>query len=180
MRYRIVSKKPQSGHIVGGWMCPPFFTAKLDIFSQNNPIRYKVKWLDINKVEEFMLLTIKSAFTWREWIGREHNGAKDPPVCPQLENNTVIGEEDCLVLNIFTPSSAVGQLPVMVYVHGGGFVMGSGSEYGGDLLVEKDVILVTLNYRYVYGIRLKCEPSQDHAFFSKLVGRILYMHICYH
>lgn len=40
-------------------------------------------------------------------------------------------------------------LPVMVYIHGGGFRFGSGSSYffGGDYLVEKDVVIVTINYR---------------------------------
>ena len=70
-------------------------------------------------------------------------------MCPQLHGETVVGEEDCLVLNIFTPDSTAGLLPVMVFVHGGGFVMGSSdpSVYGPDLLVEKDIILVTINYR---------------------------------
>lgn len=40
-------------------------------------------------------------------------------------------------------------LPVFVWIHGGGFVCGSGSTllYGPDYLVEKDVIVVTINYR---------------------------------
>ena len=40
--------------------------------------------------------------------------------------------------------------PVMVFVHGGAFVKGSSSplKLGPDFLIEKDVILVTLNYRY--------------------------------
>lgn len=35
----------------------------------------------------------------------------------------------------------------MVYIHGGAFYLGSGDGHGPDLLVNKDVILVTLNYR---------------------------------
>lgn len=38
-------------------------------------------------------------------------------------------------------------LPVMVYIHGGGFFSGSGSEYEPKYLIRKDVILVTFNYR---------------------------------
>lgn len=40
-------------------------------------------------------------------------------------------------------------LPVMVYIHGGGFTFGSGDDdtYGPDYLVERDVVLVTVNYR---------------------------------
>lgn len=39
------------------------------------------------------------------------------------------------------------KLPVMVFVHGGGFYSGSSTGYGPDFLVEHDVILVTVNYR---------------------------------
>ena len=43
----------------------------------------------------------------------------------------------------------VGQLPVMVWVHGGGFVSGDGGDrlYGPRYLLDRDVILVTFNYR---------------------------------
>jgi para-nitrobenzyl esterase len=59
--------------------------------------------------------------------------------------------EDCLFLNVYTPASATprSKLPVMVWIHGGGFVAGSGSEprYSNSALVAKNVILITLNYR---------------------------------
>jgi para-nitrobenzyl esterase len=59
--------------------------------------------------------------------------------------------EDCLYLNVYTPISATpaSHLPVMVWVHGGGFLAGAGSEprYSNSTLVAKGVILVTLNYR---------------------------------
>lgn len=35
----------------------------------------------------------------------------------------------------------------MVYIHGGGFIMGASFKYSPDLFIENDVILVTLNYR---------------------------------
>lgn len=65
------------------------------------------------------------------------------------------GSEDCLFLNIFTtylPDNVVAsQLkPVMFYIHGGGFLSGSGSlsEYdGGNLASRGDVVVVTINYR---------------------------------
>lgn len=62
----------------------------------------------------------------------------------------VVGTEDCLVLNIYTPLPISNQaLPVMVFIHGGGFRDGSGSPfiYGPDYLTKHGVILVTLNYR---------------------------------
>jgi len=58
--------------------------------------------------------------------------------------------EDCLYLNIWTPAKKFGVgLPVMVWIHGGGFTYGSASlpEYDGRHLAQKDVVVVTLNYR---------------------------------
>lgn len=59
--------------------------------------------------------------------------------------------EDCLVLNVWTPEDPTpGSLPVMVWLHGGAFVMGAGSVpwYDGTALVRRgDVVVVTLNHR---------------------------------
>ena len=57
-------------------------------------------------------------------------------------------DEDCLYLNVWTPSLE-GALPVMVWIHGGGFEMGSGSSplYDGTSFARDGVVLVTLNYR---------------------------------
>jgi para-nitrobenzyl esterase len=59
--------------------------------------------------------------------------------------------EDCLFLNVFTPSSAKagGKLPVMFWIHGGGFAAGASSEprHHGDFLPLQGVVLVTINYR---------------------------------
>ena len=58
-------------------------------------------------------------------------------------------DEDCLTLNVFTPSLD-GERPVMVWIHGGGFTGGSGSVpwYDGSALVRGgDVVVVTINYR---------------------------------
>ncbi len=57
--------------------------------------------------------------------------------------------EDCLTLNIWTPSLN-GQRPVMVWVHGGGFTIGAGSQplYDGHALaLAGDVVVISLNYR---------------------------------
>lgn len=59
-------------------------------------------------------------------------------------------DEDCLHLNIWTPSIDHGSRPVMVWIHGGGFVNGSGAQtlYDGTRLAkEGDVVVVTINYR---------------------------------
>ena len=56
--------------------------------------------------------------------------------------------EDCLTLNVWAPTAAKGA-PVMVWIHGGGYVMGSGSQpiFDGGKLASRGVIVVTLNYR---------------------------------
>lgn len=56
--------------------------------------------------------------------------------------------EDCLTLNVWAPAAAKGA-PVMVWIHGGGYVMGSGSQpiFDGGKLAARGMIVVTLNYR---------------------------------
>jgi para-nitrobenzyl esterase len=72
---------------------------------------------------------------------------------PSLHGKAV-GSEDCLTLNIWAPPNQAGtdkdsgSLPVMVWVHGGSNVGGSGSlYYGGNLAVEQQVVVVSINYR---------------------------------
>ena len=56
--------------------------------------------------------------------------------------------EDCLYLNLWSPAkSPKDKMPVLVWIYGGGFSMGSSSQYDGRPLAEKGVILVTINYR---------------------------------
>lgn len=71
-----------------------------------------------------------------------------------------IGSENCLFLNVFTPPVKSDDgwhdrdrdrnrhgLPVMFWIHGGGLINGSSTPYNPELLVKKDVIVVTINYR---------------------------------
>ena len=65
-------------------------------------------------------------------------------------NSILNSSEDCLYLNIWRPKSDIKNLPVMVYLHGGGMATGAGSEdkYNGQALaINQNVIVVTLNYR---------------------------------
>lgn len=57
--------------------------------------------------------------------------------------------EDCLTLNVWTPAGQAGPLPVMVWIHGGGFNNGSGTAalYDGTNLAKRGVVVVTINYR---------------------------------
>lgn len=58
------------------------------------------------------------------------------------------GSEDCLFLNVYT-QSIIDKRPVMVWIHGGAFILGSGDDamYGPDYFVTEDVVYVTINYR---------------------------------
>jgi len=74
--------------------------------------------------------------------------------CPQYDiyAKEFKGTEDCLYLNVFTPETIFHggvSYPVMVWIHGGGFQMGSSSSelYGPERLLEEDIVLVTINYR---------------------------------
>jgi para-nitrobenzyl esterase len=58
--------------------------------------------------------------------------------------------EDCLFLNVYTPSTATAKsrLPVFIWIHGGALVNGAGSDYDPSVMVaENDIIVVTINYR---------------------------------
>jgi para-nitrobenzyl esterase len=86
-------------------------------------------------------------------------------LCPQLANRTrsdnevedgsPIGNEDCLYLNIWAPKfnpqqipKAKNRLPVMVWLHGGGNVIGHGGNYnGGNLASTHQLLIVSVNYR---------------------------------
>ncbi len=74
--------------------------------------------------------------------------------------------EDCLYLNVYAPTSATAEskLPVMFWIHGGGFSTGSASEprHNGDFLPLKGVVLVTINYRLgVFGFLATTELAQE-------------------
>lgn len=81
------------------------------------------------------------------------NATVHGPICHQCDIFTQDfedGNEDSLYLNIYSPElNPASPLPVMVFIHGGGYKSGSGNtdNYGPDFLVTHGVILVTINYR---------------------------------
>jgi para-nitrobenzyl esterase len=88
-------------------------------------------------------------------------GPNDPPLAPNPVQQQLMtffsrrnpepkSSEECLVLNIWTPATDGAKRPVMVWLHGGGFAVGSGSSptYDGAHLAKRgDVVVVTINHR---------------------------------
>jgi para-nitrobenzyl esterase len=79
------------------------------------------------------------------------------PRCPQMKLGDVMRfrpeereDEDCLVVNVWTPALDDARRPVMVWFHGGGFFGGSGAQAtydGARLAAEGDTVIVTVNFR---------------------------------
>ncbi|TXC71096.1 carboxylesterase family protein [Sphingomonas ginsenosidivorax] len=87
------------------------------------------------------------------WTG-ERDGTRFGSDCAQAVRGTPPTQgvsEDCLFLNIWRPAdtAATARLPVMVWIHGGGFVAGSGAQpdFTGNQFARQGVILITINYR---------------------------------
>ncbi|XP_047488867.1 cholinesterase 1-like isoform X2 [Penaeus chinensis] len=85
------------------------------------------------------------------WEG-VRDGSVAPPVCPQLTavdgETAVTGQEDCLYLSVYTSRPYPSDMPVMVLIHGGGFIVGGSEEqYPPMPLLKRDVVLVVLQYR---------------------------------
>ncbi|XP_055953429.1 esterase E4-like isoform X1 [Argiope bruennichi] len=99
------------------------------------------------------LLRFKEPLMFPGWAGtldaRDYRSA-----CPQWDvQGRMKGAEDCLFINVFTPSlPSAGSFspvtyPVMIFIHGGNFEEGSANIYGPEKLMDKGIILVTFNYR---------------------------------
>lgn len=90
------------------------------------------------------------------WSGVRHCHAFTK-CAPQERRYTILGPgkfqargEDCLTLNVVTPADARGDaLPVMVFVHGGGYILGSSATplYDGAALARRGCVYVSANYR---------------------------------
>ncbi|XP_059120197.1 liver carboxylesterase-like isoform X2 [Peromyscus eremicus] len=96
------------------------------------------------------------------WSG-VRDGTSEPAMCLQTDmiNYQVTKErkmivppismsEDCLYLNIYTPAHAheSSNLPVMVWIHGGGLIMGMASMHDGSILAAtEDIVIVSIQYR---------------------------------
>lgn len=77
---------------------------------------------------------------------------RTPTTCPQTALGIAGGEEDCLIVNVHVPDPAPSSAPVIVWIHGGAFLVNSGagldrSTLGDFLARDQDVVVVSMNYR---------------------------------
>lgn len=87
----------------------------------------------------------------------------------------MIGNEDCLYLNVWTPQTGAGTRAVMVFIHGGGNQQGSANQirsntymyFGKNLAERGDVVVVTIQYRLgplgFYASRSEKEQAQPRS-----------------
>jgi para-nitrobenzyl esterase len=92
----------------------------------------------------------------------------NPSACAQFIplRKSLVGSEDCLYLNVWTPAAKPAEpMPVMVWLHGGGFIVGQGSYSDGDgleLAAQNKVVVVTINYRLgVFGFMAHPALSEE-------------------
>ncbi len=151
-------------HIPGDWQPGPTSRVRKKssnpaIITEDGPLKGVIS-PDIN---EFLGIPYAAppvgALRWRppQPHGRWHGVLEATQLgneCPQLDFSGIeFGNEDCLFLNVYTPGLKKNQnkhdgLPVMVWIHGGSLVTGSGGLYDPTPLVTKGgVIVVTINYR---------------------------------
>jgi para-nitrobenzyl esterase len=86
-----------------------------------------------------------------DWKG-VRDATQFAPNCPQPQSRGVAGvmSEDCLYLNVYTPSLSHDHgrhRPVLVWIHGGGFVLDAARDYDPTALAAEGTVVVTINYR---------------------------------
>nr|QCC89033.1 carboxylesterase 18 [Meteorus pulchricornis] len=82
-------------------------------------------------------------------LNGEYNATQWGPPCPQMHGGKIIGSEDCLFLNVFTPElpDSSDGYPVLIWIHGGGFKIGAACQYEMRNLIKKKMIVVSIQYR---------------------------------
>lgn len=86
----------------------------------------------------------------KSWKGIRDGTTLPPPCLQYFLGEDIVGQEDCLYLNVYTPKiTNQTLLPVMVFIYGGRFMLGDAlpDKYGAHYLMDKDVILITFHYR---------------------------------
>jgi len=125
-------------------------------------LSYISSWWDFACPQAGMGATEKfeNSYLAQFFAQQPENSTKGNPLGP------MIGSEDCLRLAVYTPQLPAGnsnpKLPVMVYIHGGSFMLGSYIGAGPKKLLERDMILVEIQYR-VGPLGFMCLPDDEIA-----------------
>ena len=99
------------------------------------PPQTAIPWQGIRPAKEFGSIAPQNEMPGGDVLGLEMNETQD---------------EDCLFLNIWTRGLDNKRRPVMIWIHGGAFIIGSGSQTmyrNHNLVARKDLVLVSINYR---------------------------------
>jgi para-nitrobenzyl esterase len=157
----------------------PVYADSLTVKTEQGKVHGKT--INDGKVKAFMGLPYAAApvgdLRWKapeppaKWKG-ERDATKYGAHCSQgmvfadMVFQDGVASEDCLFLNVYAPADAKAKskLPVMFWIHGGGYSGGASSEprHNGDFLPTKGVVLVTMNYRLgVFGFLATADMAKE-------------------
>ncbi|RZG99952.1 carboxylesterase [Acinetobacter pittii] len=129
---------------VYAWLGIPYAQPPVDSLRWMPPID-PVPWTDILATQQFGQSCAQAGRYYSPAPNNEQYGLRVRECF-----NKPVGNEDCLTLNIWSPSEAKGLLPVIVFIHGGSNVSGYSADpiYDGQVLAKKaNAVVVTINYR---------------------------------
>lgn len=135
-----------------------------------------VKYNSLNIKLYFTVIQNKDPEPPIPWEGIRDASKNAGDVCAQLEQlpAQTVGSEDCLYLNIHIPYNVylTTENPVMIWIHGGAYLVGSGNDTHKrfDYLMAKDVILVSINYR-LGAFGKNCTSKK--TYFLKMIEKFL-------
>jgi len=98
---------------------------------------------------------------WKDTLSAQKFGS----VATQNSGKKVMGSEDCLSLNIYTPHIDHQKRAVLVWVHGGSMTAGAGKGQNGHAFTDKDdIVTITINYRLgVFGFMYLGDADKSYA-----------------
>ncbi|XP_075214044.1 esterase E4-like isoform X2 [Lycorma delicatula] len=147
-----ITKKTVSGHEIQAFLGIPFAKPPIGELRFKSPIPFG-KWKGVLKASKDGNACLQKPIfsTLSDSLDKTSSDLDEKFTSSQTSSSSLIGSEDCLYLNVFTPDTSVSKkYPVMFYLHGGGFYSGSSDSnlWGPDLLLDnKDIVLVASNYR---------------------------------
>ncbi|KAJ2947375.1 hypothetical protein O0L34_g17142 [Tuta absoluta] len=156
-----VFPEPTAG-VVGGQPAAPPEPDSAVVFVQKHGLSARIEGLKDDRLGYYSFFGIRYAEPpvgerrfqrpVRRLLAGEMTAQQYCSPCPQVDPHNpyrIIGSEDCLCLNVYTPKMPGGEKgsPVIFFIHGGNYKSGSASAYGGQHLTAKDTILVTAQYR---------------------------------